>query len=451
MTVDLKKMWTSICQKVRTNPRYEILSPWMDKIRIVELNNDSLFVDLDDKNLKPFITSQHINLLNEIANPEDSISENARKNISVRFIESQKTTPQNIYSTENTLKKYYISRKQLNTKYSFDSFLVGPSNRLAYAAAKSICEKDVSVYNPLFIHGDTGFGKTHLIHSICNETLKNNPENKILYIPCESFMHDVESFETRKNISDFRNNFYDTDILIIENIHFIVESSSASFEFFHIFNFLYDLDKQIIISSNKPPHAIEGLPENISSRLKWGLVVELENTTREIRSAIIREKLKYYKSELSQDIQDYMADNITEGIRELEGALLKLTSYSSLLKQPLTTEIATRILNEYIPAVSDKKYSIIDIQRQTCEYFNISIDEMLSKKRARSLVMPRHIAMFLVRNITSASLEEIGEAFGNRDHSTVKHAYEKIKSSVNTDSNINSAVENIKQALLNSC
>lgn len=448
MATDLKKIWTSICQRVHANPRYEILSPWMDKIEIIDLKEDSVLIDLDDKKLRPFITNQHINLLNEIITPLrfDDID---CKDLSVRFIENE---PHKVSKIKNNGSfSNYITLKNINSKYTFDNFQVGPSNRLAFAAAKAVSTSPGASYNPLFIHGGTGNGKTHLLQAICNELLKSDNNYRISYIPCETLLHDINSLTDSRMLSEFREIFYHTDVLIIENIHFLSNNSAGAYEFFHIFNILYNQNKQIIISSNKPPQNIENIPDNISSRFKWGLVVELENITKEMRLSIIRQKLENFNCEIPADVQNYIAENLTTNIRELEGALLKLIGYSSLLKQPLNLEVSAQVLQEYIPNSSNRNFTIDEIQRETCNKFNININDMLSKKRARSLVLPRHIAMYLVRKLTSASLEEIGENFGNRDHSTVKHAFEKIQDSLNKDSNLNSTVEEIKQKLLTSC
>ena len=335
-----------------------------------------------------------------------------------------------------------LSDPALNTKYTFESFVVGPSNRFAHAASMAVAETPAKAYNPLFIYGPVGLGKTHLMQAIGQEILKRNQNTKVMYITSEKFTNQLINAIKTGTTLKFREKYRSVDCLLIDDIHFIAGKEATMEEFFHTFNTLYDYHKQIVVSSDKPPKDISNLEERLISRFEWGLVTDIQPPDYETRTAILRKKAEREHLDIPDAVTSFIADRIKSNIRELEGALIRVVAYSKLVGKNVDEAAAYDVLKDLI-VENQKKITIDLIQRKVAEYFEVRPSDMTAKRRSRNIVYPRHVAMFLSREMTSLSLPEIGEQFGGRDHTTVLHAYQKIKKDVKRDPKAKSLVDKL--------
>jgi len=318
----------------------------------------------------------------------------------------------------------------LNPNYIFDNFIIGPSNMLAHAAAKAVSEYPGEAYNPLFVHSAVGMGKTHLLHAICHTLLARQPSLRILYVSCAEFITSFSSAVQHGDIDGFRARFMSLDILLIDDIHFLANREQTQEEFFQIFNFLYNTSKQIVLSSDSPPQEIPRLEERLVSRFKWGFVTEIEPPTYETRLNILRQKAEIKGHRFPENVLEFLASRIDTNIRELEGAITKLVGYAALLNRTVDLDAAREIFPDLDLPKSKKRVSVDEIYEAVVNFYKVPLATILSKDRSKSVARARQAAMYLMREFTNYSLEEIGSHFGGRDHSTVKHAYEKIKGEI---------------------
>lgn len=328
----------------------------------------------------------------------------------------------------------------LNPKYTFENFIVGPSNRFTHAACLSIAESPAKAYNPLFIYGKVGLGKTHLMQAICHRIRQNNPQTRFYYTASEKFMNDLIAAIQHRSTQAFRDKFRHVDVLLIDDIHFIAGREATQEEFFHTFNALYDSHKQIILASDRPPKEIQKLEERLVSRFSWGLVADIQPPDLETRIAILKKKVEHETTRIPDDAIHFIAETIKTNIRELEGALIRVIAYSLLEDKKVTLEMIKLVLKDLLHETA-RQISLDDIIKASSEYYKVSLSDLRSKKRARNIVLPRQVAMFCVRELTHLSLPEIGAGFGGRDHTTVLHAIKKIKEDIHTDPQTKTAVE----------
>ena len=335
----------------------------------------------------------------------------------------------------------------LNPKYTFASFVIGNSNRFAHAASLAVAESPAKAYNPLFIYGGVGLGKTHLMHAIGHYVLQNNSNAKVVYVSSEKFTNElINAIRDDKN-EEFRNKYRNVDILLIDDIQFIAGKERTQEEFFHTFNALHDANKQIILSSDRPPKEIPTLEDRLRSRFEWGLIADIQAPDFETRMAILKKKADVEKLNVANEVMVYIATKIKSNIRELEGALIRIVAYSSLTNRPITVELASEVLKDIISNKQNRNVTIDVIQDVVAGYFNLRIEDLKSQRRTRNVAYPRQIAMYLSRKLTDMSLPKIGEEFGGRDHTTVIHAYEKISDSLNTDESLQHTVNDITKKL----
>ncbi|PRR81388.1 chromosomal replication initiator protein DnaA [Clostridium vincentii] len=335
----------------------------------------------------------------------------------------------------------------LNPKYTFDSFVIGNSNRFAHAASLAVAESPAKAYNPLFIYGGVGLGKTHLMHAIGHYILQNNPNSKVVYVSSEKFTNElINSIKDDKN-EEFRQKYRSVDILLIDDIQFIGGKERTQEEFFHTFNALHDANKQIILSSDRPPKEIPTLEDRLRSRFEWGLIADIQIPDFETRMAILKKKAEVENLNVPNEVMVYIATKIKSNIRELEGALIRIVAYSSLTNRQITVELATEALKDIISKKQGKNITISIIQDIVSSYFDLRVEELKSQRRTRNVSYPRQIAMYLSRKLTDMSLPKIGDEFGGRDHSTVIHAYEKISDNLKTDESLQHTVADIIKKL----
>lgn len=341
------------------------------------------------------------------------------------------------------------SNSFLNPKYTFDTFVVGNNNRFAHAAALAVAEAPASSYNPLFIYGGVGLGKTHLMHAIGNEILKHDHSSKILYVTSEKFTNQLINAIRDNTTENFRNCYRNVDVLLIDDIQFIAGKERIQEEFFHTFNTLHESGKQIILSSDRPPKEMKLLEDRLKSRFEWGLIADISNPDYETRLAILRKKAQSDSIVIDDMILSNIATKIDTNIRELEGVLNKMIAKASLTHSPLTLEMAEKAINDVI-SQKEKVVSVESIQEVVAKYFNINAKDLKSSKRSNDLAYPRQIAMYLCRDIAQMQLAKIGECFGKRDHTTVMHACRKIESEIKENGNTKLIVDSVKNLLLNS-
>ncbi|HOK79829.1 MAG TPA: chromosomal replication initiator protein DnaA [bacterium] len=433
----LWKIWESVLKRTREviqNDR--VIDIWFKPLKINKIENNVIYLEIPNqlfyKGLEPFLDRF-----------KDILAETLGFLPELRWVLPEGTITS---SSESSEIKERMLGESLNPDYIFETFVVGPCNRLAHAASLAVAQSPGMAYNPLFIYGDVGLGKTHLMQAIGHLVGRSVQHANIAYMPCEIFMNQfIHSIQT-KTAHLFRNKFRKADVLLIDDIHFLAGKEGTQEEFFHTFNALYDQRKQIVLSSDRPPKEIADLEKRLVSRFEWGLVVDLQPPDFETRVAILKKKCETKNIVLGDDVIFYLAENISGNIRLLEGALNRLVALSSLFDQKLDINVAKEYLKEML--VSQKRLITIQkIQEVVAEYFRISIYDLKSQRRVKNLVIPRQIAMHLAREMTASSLTAIAEEFGGKDHTTVIHACKKIKSAIEQDANIRSIINRITDIL----
>jgi chromosomal replication initiator protein len=328
--------------------------------------------------------------------------------------------------------RHFLSDVILNEDYVFEHFVKGPGNQLGLAAATAVADAPAQAYNPLFLHGSVGLGKTHLLQAICQKVLARRPETRILYLSCETFVNQFISAVEAGDLEDFRYRYRHVDMLLIDDIHFLAKKERTQEEFFHTFNTLYNSKKQIVLSCDSPPREIPTLEERLVSRFKWGLVTEIEEPDHETRVAIVRRKADRKGVALPEGVGELIADNIATNVRELEGAVLRVIGYASLTGKALTLDLAREALRDVMQP-KERKVTIETILRTVCDHYGVKASEITGKRRHKSISLPRQVCMYLARRLTEYSLVEIGGQFGGRDHTTVIYANDKVAEDIETN------------------
>ena len=419
---------------------------WIKGIEIQSVDNEKINLLVTNNFTRDFLMSKYSSLLkntfNYLTNKECVLTIYSREELNAAAENGDSNGPIKIEAPIN-----YASAN-LNPKYTFASFVVGNNNRFAHAAALAVAEAPAASYNPLFIYGGVGLGKTHLMHAIGNEILKNNRNSRILYITSEAFTNELINAIKDNTGDQFRNKYRSIDVLLIDDIQFIAGKDRVQEEFFHTFNTLYESGKQVILSSDKPPKDIPLLEDRLKSRFEWGIIADISNPDYETRLAILRKKAQIDNIIVDDEILSTIATRIDSNIRELEGALNKLTAKASLVKTPITMEMAEKAINDIV-AAQEKVISAEFIQDVVAKYFSVSSKDLKGSKRSNDITFPRQIAMYMCRNVANMSLPQIGRAFGKRDHTTVMHACNKVEQDMKENSNTKLIVESVKNLILN--
>ncbi len=451
-------VWSGILALMEKSITPHIFNNYLKDSKQIDLTDNSLIIEVNSKFHKDYINSK---LLPEIKN---KASELLNKDIAIEFkisknkkkVTSNKT--EDIHEPEideEKLLKKRILKSNLINQFTFNNFIVGENNRLAHAAAVAVSEKPAKAYNPLFIYGGTGLGKTHLINAIGNKLIREHKDINILYLSTEKFINDViyaiQSSAGKMNsfsiMDSFRRKYRKLDVILIDDIHLLAGKTRTQEEFFHTFNTLYNAEKQIVLTSDRPPKEIEQLEERLRSRFQSGLLVDIGLPDLETREAILYKKAKDENINIPPDVIHFIARKIKYSIRDLEGALVKLIAVSTLLNQEIDLKLAKKSLNDYIKENIKKETPMSKIQDIVADYFGIEKKLMLSKKRTAGIVLPRQVAMYIAREITNLSTTEIGKSFGSKDHTTVLHALEKIETLRKMDKNLNEKIEKIFKEL----
>ena len=419
---------------------------WIKILEIQSEDNDHIVLLTSTDFQKNIVSSKYLDLLtntfNYLTNKDCSVSIVSREELETASNNSDLSDTTKIEAPIN-----YVTTN-LNPKYTFSTFVVGNNNRFAHAAALAVAEAPASSYNPLFIYGGVGLGKTHLMHAIGNEILRNNKNSKILYVTSEAFTNELINAIKDNTNDQFRNKYRGIDILLIDDIQFIAGKERIQEEFFHTFNTLYESGKQVILSSDKPPKDIPLLEDRLKSRFEWGIIADISNPDYETRLAILRKKAQIDNIIIDDEILSAIATRIDSNIRELEGTLNKLIATASLTSnRQITMEMAEKAINDIV-SQQEKVISATYIQETVGKYFNINPKDLKGSKRSNDITFPRQIAMYLCRNVANMSLPQIGKDFGKRDHTTVMHACNKIEKEIKTNSNTKLIVESVKNILL---
>ena len=419
---------------------------WIKILEIQSEDNDHIVLLTSTDFQKNIVSSKYLDLLtntfNYLTNKDCSVSIVSREELETASNNSDLSDTTKIEAPIN-----YVTTN-LNPKYTFSTFVVGNNNRFAHAAALAVAEAPASSYNPLFIYGGVGLGKTHLMHAIGNEILRNNKNSKILYVTSEAFTNELINAIKDNTNDQFRNKYRGIDILLIDDIQFIAGKERIQEEFFHTFNTLYESGKQVILSSDKPPKDIPLLEDRLKSRFEWGIIADISNPDYETRLAILRKKAQIDNIIIDDEILSAIATRIDSNIRELEGTLNKLIATASLTSnRQITMEMAEKAINDIV-SQQEKVISATYIQETVGKYFNINPKDLKGSKRSNDITFPRQIAMYLCRNVANMSLPQIGKDFGKRDHTTVMHACNKIEKEIKTNSDTKLLVESVKNILL---
>ena len=435
-----EKAQTHIKDKIG-NPAYE---SWFSSLSIEEKNNETLIIVTPDEFFKNWIIEHYLSFINE------SLQKISASQIHLEFTVNsailQKKPQNKLVEFEKEFQEVDKQRSNLNPRFTFDNFVVGSSNRFAHAACLAVAESPAKAYNPLFIYGKVGLGKTHLMQAITQKILASNPKLKHYYLSSERFTNELIDSIRNRATAQFRQKYRSIDVLLIDDIHFIAGKESTQEEFFHTFNTLHDSRKQIIISSDRPPKDIANLEERLSSRFAWGLITDIQPPDFETRVAILRKKIEKEPVKVPPEVLFFIAQEIKTNIRELEGALIRVIAYSLLEEKNISLEMAKIILKDMVKE-NVKSVNVEFIQKKVAEFFNISLADLNMKRRNKNIVLPRQIAMYLSRQLTHFSLPEIGEAFGGKDHTTVLHSCKKIEIELRKDKELQNIIEKITTAI----
>ncbi len=430
---ELIKIWHKALEIISQKVGDSTFELWFSPIKVISLKGSEAIVEVPNRFFKDWIEDNFPNLIKEVLN------EITGNDYNVLYVISGKSqVPQ-----EANEKKKLVKKGNLNPKYTFSSFVVGPSNQFAHAAALRVAENPGFAYNPLFIYGGVGLGKTHLISAIGNFILENNPELNICYISTEQFTGEFVSAIRHEKMPEFRQKYRTVDVFIVDDIQFIAGKDSTQEEFFHTFNELYSKQKQIVISSDRPPLEISDITDRLRSRFGMGLIADIQPPEIETRMAILYKKAEIEGVKLPEDVAYFIASRIKSNVRELEGALIKLCAYTTLTNSPITLDVAKHILKDLLPD-ENKPITIEIIQKAVCDALGIKLQDIKSKKRTKEISNARKIAMYIAKKLTSMSLTEIGNAFG-KDHATVIYACKQIEKDPSTAGLIDSIIRKLQE------
>jgi len=447
MNENIYDKWDEILNTMKME--YEIsdisFETWLKPLSIYSVENDKVTILAKDKMHMDYIEKKYSKQLMVTVGEITGVS------YTFQFIseDSAKKEEPRTPETNPALQKH-IMDANLNPRYIFETFVVGNNNRFAHAASLAVAESPGEIYNPLFLYGGVGLGKTHLMHSIAHFILQNNPKAKVLYVTSEKFTNEIiDAIQRKDNIStiEFREKYRNVDVLLIDDIQFIIGKEATQEEFFHTFNALHESKKQIIISSDKPPKDIETLEERLRSRFEWGHTVDIQSPDYETRIAILRKKAELEKYPINMEVIEYIANNIKSNIRELEGALTKIYAFSSLSNEELNVKLAEKVLKDSISPNEARQVTPDLIIKLVAEHFNITPADIISQKRNKELVYPRQIVMYLCRTMLDIPLQQVGIFLGKRDHSTVISGVNKIKKALDTSESTRNTIEVLQKKI----
>lgn len=454
---NLNNIWTRAKDVIKNEIGPAAFDAWFQLLEIKSGENDQLIIEAPDEFFRDWLHNNYLGIIDQALRKaagaeihfsisinnqilEKAQNKHAKENQENRLARFQKTLQEQRFGPNPI--EAAGGGISLNPKYSFNSFVIGPSNRFAHAAALAVAESPAKAYNPLFIFGGAGLGKTHLMQAIGHYAYKQNPKSKLYYIPSEQFTNELVTAIQKRTTVKFRQKYRTVDILLIDDIQFIANKEATQEEFFHTFNCLFDAHKQIVVSSDRPPKEIPSLEQRLTSRFEWGLVTDIQPPDFETRVAILRNKIEAEGTSVPDDVLNFIASNIKSNIRELEGALIRVVAYATLEKKPVNLDFAKNALKDMVKE-SNQNINIEYIQKIVAEYFNLKIHDLKARGRSKNLVFPRQIAMYLSREMTNYSLPELGGYFGGKDHTTVLHACNKIREMVSNNTEVDALINQL--------
>lgn len=437
---NLTELWNKAQELLKQETTIIAFQTWIQPLEIKSMTDNVIVLIASNAFQQETLQSKYLDLITNIFN----YITNKKCNVVIKLKDDDTSASLKEARTSNGKN---FSSSGLNPKYTFNTFVVGNNNKFAQAAAMGVSESPGTKYNPFFIYGGVGLGKTHLMHSIGNQILDNNPNSKVLYVTSEDFTNQLINALKDQATEKFKEKYRNIDVLLIDDIQFIANKKSTQEEFFHTFNTLHQSGKQIVISSDKPPKDIELLEDRLKSRFEWGLIADISNPDYETRLAILRKKTQIDNIIIDDEILSAIATRVDTNIRELEGTLNKLIAKASLTGSPITMAMAQKAIDDIV-AQKQKVISSEYIQDVVGKYFNVDPQDLVGAKRSNDVTFPRQIAMYLCRNVAQMSMPQIGRDFGKRDHSTVMHACDKIEKEIKTNSNTKLIVESVKNLLL---
>jgi len=458
MSLSPAEVWKRLLDRARQELPDQTFQAWLEPTEALTIEGSTLFVGAPDQFTADWNDSKHAELLSSYApivlgyplSVAFRVHEERKKRSQMDFFVSPPPVSKPMVPHNGT------SSPPLSERYTFDLFVVGKSNELAAAAANAVSQAPGKVYNPLFIYGDTGLGKTHLMQAVAHETLQRSPKTRITYVGTEQFMNELIGSILDRTGAEFRRRYRETDLLLIDDVHFLKgRKETTQEEFFHTFNALYEAGRQIVLTSDRPPSEIAGLEARLISRFQWGMVADISLPDFEHRVAILKQKAQLDRLELTipDDVIHFIAEHVRSNVRELEGSIIKLLAYASLKHKDITVDVAREALRDKLRAIEGLQHegsaslTIFAIQQAVAKEWGVTVDGLRSKTRTKTLTIPRQIAMYLVRELLSTQLVEIGNAFGGRDHSTVIHSLEKVQQSVTQDSDLKARINRIRNSL----
>ena len=423
-------LWEQVLARVETKVGRHSFYTWFKPTSFITENGNSVAVRVPNAHFKDWLTKHYGGVI------RDALNEIRKGSIDVQFLSDSNgeaigdqpvipLTTEEVAVFNLTPPSALSGPTGLNPRYTFDSFIVGPSNQFAHAACRAVAEAPSRSYNPLFIYGGVGLGKTHLMHSVGHYVLQHESNPKLTYISSERFMNEIINAVRYDRVIDFRERYRSVDVLLVDDIQFLSGKEGTQTEFFHTFNALYDSQKQIVISSDRPPHEIQSLEERLRSRFEWGLIADIQPPDLETKIAILKKKAETEIVPLPDEVAIYIAGKIKSNIRELEGSLIRLIAYASLTGQEISLELTQEVLKNILDH-DERAITIEVIQKHVADYYNLKLLDLKSRNNSKSIAMPRQIAMYLCKSLTHASLPEIGRSFGGKHHSTVIHSIRKV-------------------------
>ncbi len=440
--MDIKTLWEQAGQRLKESLGKTTFDTWILPLVPRLQDTSHLVLQAPDAFFEDWVTKHYKQ------NIEETVRSLTKQTLTITFETNPKSAEQasRAPAVKTGLGTEPQSSGNLNPRYTFENFVVGPSNRHAHAYSLAVAESPAKTYNPLFIYGGVGLGKTHLMQAICHQIKKQAGSAKICYITSERFTNELIDAIQHRSTNNFRQKYRTIDVLVIDDIQFIAGKESTQEEFFHTFNALHDAHKQIIMSSDRPPKEISNLQDRLVSRFSWGLTTDIQPPDLETRVAILKKKIEREPVAVPDDVIFFIAQLIKTNIRELEGALIRTIAYSLLEEEPITLALAKEVLKDLLK--EPKKLITVDfIQRCIAEEFGVSLHDLKTKRRNKNIVLPRQIAMYISRELTDFSLPEIGDFFGGKDHTTVLHSYNKIKEGLNKNGELKNKVERIIQVI----
>ena len=441
-------LWSDFITRVSTLVTQQTLETWFKPMHLARIEDKKVCIECPNKFFMDWVVEHHRDkicyIFRDLLGYEPEV-EFANINSAPEHILAQKPTPPETPAPP-VRKKNGHGGEQLNPQYVFDEFVAGSNSRMAYAACLAVADKPATVYNPLFIYGGVGLGKTHLMQAIGHHLLATRAVSRIHYSSTEMFMNELIAAIRKGNGHEFREKYRNVDCLLIDDIQFLAGKESTQEEFFHTFNALHGSNKQIVVTSDRPPKEIPTLEERLISRFEWGLISDIQPPDYETRLAILRKKIEKERTYIPDEVLAFIADSVKSNIRELEGSLVKLLVHASVYRKDISIDMAREVLKDFIKH-TPKKTNIATIQKVVAQHYRVPVDAMKSKVRTAAYAFPRQVAIYLSREITSCSLTQIGQRFGGRDHTTVIHACQKITLQIQNDVSLKSTVAQLKKEL----